>query len=187
MGGGFGTTGAYNPDQSMLYPSVFTFIGNSSGNTGATGAWPTNTITVSSFYPDETSIANVNGRSVYDGGISVEVYEIAGIATGVTTANTTFGTTGSAAANPLGFNLVTPSATGGALVVESLILMDSSSFSSGATAAGQYILTSDEGVYLGGSSYWANNITLQTGATAGSNGFLNPLSYNGAVAALVIK
>ena len=188
---GYGTTGAYNPDDSFLYPSVWAFVGNSSGNTGSTGAWPMSAVTIGAFYPDGSSASAGQGasgsRPVYDGGLSAEVYEIAGVTTGIAAGSgaVTSGTTGSSTASPLGVNLVT-AATGGSLAVESLILIDSSVFSPGATGTGEYILSSDTGPFLGGSSYWANVLSLIGGAS-GSNGFNNPLSYSGAVMAFFLR
>ena len=181
----YGVTGAMVPDSSGLFPSVFAYLGSSSGASGATGALSAQTVTVSAFYPDETLSPPVNGRAVFDGGMQVQVYEIGGLATGVTkTVVPTTGATGSVV--PLGFAEITPP-TASSLTLESLILMDSSAFTPGATASGQFRLASDSGAFLGGSSYWANVLTLQGGSATGSNGFNNPLNYMGGVIAASFK
>ena len=165
------TSGATQPDLAGFFPSVYVFLAPATAGTQK--------ISVAAFYPAEiTSPVQVGGRAVYDGGLQVQMYEIAGLSTGVDS-----GATGTLTVNSNAATLgggVTPSGNN-ELVVEALALIDSSAFKNATTATLQ-----DVGAFLGGASYWGVQTTIQTTAAA-SSGFSNPLRYAGAVVTVVLK
>ena len=124
------------PDAAGFFPSAFVFL--TAATTGTT------TVTASAFYPDEvTSPPLVGGRAVYDGGVQMQAYEITGMTVGVDQKGTVSGNSAT-----LGASLITPGSAN-ELVVEVLMLMDSSALSSGTGATLQ-----DVGAFLGGASFW---------------------------------
>jgi len=156
------------PDAAGFFPSAFVFL------TAATIG--TTAITAAAFCPDEvTSPPLVGGRAVYDGGVQMQAYEITGMTTGVDQKGTVSGNSAT-----IGASLITPGSAN-ELVVEVLMLMDSSTLSAGTGATLQ-----DVGAFLGGASFWAVDTTIQTSAVA-SAGFLNPLRYTGGVIAVSLK
>jgi hypothetical protein len=148
------------PDSSGFFPSVFAFT-----TTATTG---TRTISIGAFYDDEfhsppvLSPPQVGGRAVYDGGIQVQVYELAG---GSVTAT----------ASATGINLILLAAKTASLVFEVIVMLDSSAFSPNRVNADTVVV--DSGAFLGGSSSWAVQATTSGAAV----GFKNPQQYPGAV------
>ena len=153
------------PDVSGYYLNAYVFSA-----TATTGA---QVVSVAAFYPDIVlSPPMVQGRPVFNGGMSVEVFEIGGLISGVTGNATYVGEE-----NPLGNNILTPGSAN-SLVLEAGMLIDSSCIDPDSKATLQYT-----GRFPDGSSYYAVQTTQQTSAAANA-GFGNPVSYGGGVIAV---
>jgi hypothetical protein len=173
------TSGVLSPDAAGYFPSAYVYI-----TAAATG---TQNVSVAAFYPDEytspiqpggnlASPPNVNGRPVFDGGTNVQVFELAGVTTGVdkhghgTYSNVT----------PIGAGLFTTSAIAG-LILEVGLLIDSSTIITDSNSTSQH-----SSILGGGSTHFVVQTRITTGATANA-GFGNALKYSGAVVAVSVK
>ena len=168
------------PDASGYFPSAYIYIANS-GSAATTG---TQNIAVFASYPDEftsplqpggnlASPPVVGGRPIFDGGTLVQVFEVAGLVTGIDHH-------GHVSSNyaTLGAGLITTS--GAAIIFEIGILIDSSAIApTGVTSSppttSQYAQT-----LCGGSSHYALQSTIVAGAVK-NGGFSNALLYAGGV------
>lgn len=163
------TNGVSSPDSAGFYPSLYVYISSGAVTAG------TRNIFVSSFYPDELNASPpIGGRPVFDGGMAVQVFELAGVTTGVTASNY-----GSANVVALGSGLITSSGANGNFVLEAAILVDSATIVPAATATLQ-----DTGNIYGGSSWFMVQTTSSN--TGGTVGFTNSLQYTGGVIAVVL-
>lgn len=170
------TSGVLNPDASGFFSSAYIYV-----VAAATG---TQEIAIGAFYPDEAvspiqpggniaSPPTVNGRPVFDGGLHAQVFEIAGLSSGVDV----HGHIASGATAALGAALVTSSAT--AIIIEAGVLIDSATISPGSGATLQFSQRI-------GSSTFVIQSTITSGSAA-SAGFVNTLKYTGAVVAVALK
>jgi hypothetical protein len=170
------TNGILQPDASGYFSSAYIYV--------TAAAAGTQSVQLGAFYTDEVispiqpngnlaSPPNLNGRPVFDGGIHAQVFEVAGLNTGVDV----HGHLASSYAAALGAGLITSSAT--AIIFEAGILVDSSSLAPGVGATSQYAQSLN-------SSHYVVQSTLVTGATAAA-GFGNSLRYTGAVVAVSLK
>ncbi len=156
-------------DASGYFPSLYIYVSSAAATVN------TQNISISAFHPDViVSPPVVNGRPVFNGGLQAQVFEIAGLSTGVDVHGNTQGT-----GIHLGSSLITTSAT--ALILEVGVLLDSGALTIGTGATSQY-----QAIIYGGSSHYVVQTTAVTGATA-SSGFKNPLLYKGAVVAVSLK
>jgi hypothetical protein len=171
--------GINNPDASGFFPSAYIYV-----VAAATG---TQNISIGAFYPDEyispiqpggnlASPPNVNGRPVFDGGLHAQVFEVAGLATGVDVHGhgTTYGST------PLGAGLFTTSAVAG-IIIEAGILIDSATISPD-TNVNSVLQYSQR---LNASTFMVQ--TRITGGAVTNAGFGNALKYGGAVVGVALK
>ena len=169
---------SYSTDMSGYFPSAYVYIGNSAATAG------TQTVSVAAFYQDEvTSPLQVNtacppvvsGRPVFDGGINVQVCEVAGLSTGVDQhahINTQSAT--------LGAGLITTSAA--AIIFELGILIDSSTVVVNTNSTLQH----SQNIGHSSSSHFILQTRIVGGSTA-STGFGNALQYPGGVIAASFK
>lgn len=169
------TNGLLVPDASGYFSSAYIYVTAAAANT--------QTVSVAAFYPDEyvsplqpggnlASPPNVNGRPVFDGGLHAQVFEVAGLTTGVDVHGHT--TSNSAT---LGASLIT--STAAALILEAGILIDSHSLGNNVNATLQYSNS------LGSSSFTTQ--TRIVGSATASGGFSNALRYTGSVVAISLK
>jgi len=163
-----------SPDASGFFPSLYVFV-----SSGAVVAGTKN-ISVGAFYTDEIlsppgGSPPQNGRPVFDGGIAAQVFEVAGLSSGVTASNY-----GSASVAALGAGLINSVGANGKFVLEAALLVDSSAISPAATATLQDTVS----IYGGSSSYIIQTTLVNSGASAG---FANPLQYSGAVIAIAMS
>jgi hypothetical protein len=168
--------GLLQPDMAGFFPSAYVYV-----VAAATG---TQAISIGAFYPDEAispvqpnlaSPPTVNGRPVFDGGLHAQVFELAGVGTGVDVHShgLTYGTT------PLGAGLFTTTASG--IIIEVGILIDS------ATIAPD---TNVNSVFQYSQRLNASTFMVQTRITGGAvtnAGFGNALKYGGGVVAVSLK
>jgi hypothetical protein len=169
------TSGVLNPDISGFFPSAYIYV-----TPAATG---TQSVSIGAFYPDGivspiqpggnlASPPNVNGRPVFDGGLHAQVFELAGVATGVDVHSH-----GTSFAATLGNGLITTTAAG--LILEVGILIDSANLTADTASTLQYA-----------QALAASHFVVQTRVTNGvttSAGFGNALKYTGAVVAVAFK
>jgi hypothetical protein len=173
------TGGLLQPDLSGFFPSAYIYV-----VAAATG---TQTVSIGAFYPDEVispiqpngnlaSPPNVNGRPVFDGGLHAQVFEIAGLSTGVDVHGhgSTYGTT------PLGAGLFTTSASAG-IIIEAGILIDSATIS----PDGNVNSVLQYSQRLNASTFLVQ--TRITGGAVTNAGFGNALKYTGGVVAVALK
>jgi hypothetical protein len=167
--------GTYNPDAAGYFPSAYIYVAPAAANTQK--------VSIAAFYPDEytsplqaglQSPPVVNGRAVFDGGIHAQVFEVAGLNTGVDVHQYTYGTT-----TNLGASLITTSAA--AIIFEVAVLIDSSAISAGTNATLQH-----SGILHGGSSHFIVQSRI-VGSALASSGFSNPIQYKGGVVAVSLK
>jgi hypothetical protein len=179
------------PDASGYYPSLYVYVSGTT-TTGAAATAGTRSIALAAFYPDEVtsplqpggnlgSPPLVNGRPVFDGGLVAQVFELAGVGTGVDQHGhaTTSGST------PLGASIFTTSAVAG-LILEVGVLLDSSSVGSYTTSPPTSPFQQYSGSIASSSSYFSVQTTTTTGATL-NPGFSNFLKYTGGVVAVAFK
>ena len=169
---------SFSADASGYFPNGYIYVGNGAATAG------TQTVSVAAFYQDvvtsplQTATSCppvVSGRPVFDGGINVQVYEIAGLSTGVDQ----HGHINSQAAT-LGASLITTSAA--AVIFELGILIDSSTLVANSNSTLQHTQS------IGHSS--SSHFVLQTrivGGSTASTGFGNALQYPGGVVAVSLK
>jgi hypothetical protein len=169
------TSGLNQPDASGYYPSAYVYV-----TAAATG---TQSVSLAAFYPDAAispiqpngnlaSPPNVNGRPVFDGGFHAQVFEVAGLSTGVDVH-----AHGTSNASALGASLITTSAA--AIIFEVGVLIDSSTLAPAATSVLQF-----------SSALNSSHSVVQTrivGSATASAGFTNALRYTGAVVAVSLK
>ena len=169
------TSGLAHPDASGFFSSAYVYT--------VAAAAGTQNIDIAAFYPDEAispiqpggnlaSPPNVNGRPVFDGGLYAQVFEVAGLITGVDAHNHA-----SSDATALGSALITTSAA--AIIFEVGLMIDSSTIGTGTNAVMRFSNSL-------GSSHGLVQTTI-VGAAAASAGFTNSLRYTGAVVAVSLK
>ena len=165
------------PDAAGYFPSAYIYVSSTAVTVGA------QTVSVAAFYPDEPmsppaagSPPTLLGRPVFDGGIHVQAFEVAGVGTGVDQ----HGKVGASAVTPIGASLFTTSAVAG-LILEVGVLMDSSALISNSNSIQQFA-----GTLQNGSSHFVVQTRITTGATA-NTGFANALKYTGGVVAVALK
>ena len=159
------------PDAAGYFQSAYIYVSSTAVTAGAQNVY------VSAFYPDEVLSPPVNGRPVFDGGLHAQVFEVAGLSTGVDqhSNGVVYAPT-----NPnLGPNLITT--TGAALIIEVGVLLDSAALVSNTNSVQQHA-----SILYGGSSHFVVQTRLVGSATA-STGFGNALLYSGGVVAVSLK
>jgi hypothetical protein len=159
------------PDAAGYFPSAYIYVSNAAVTVGA------QSVSVGAFYTDEVlSPPLTQGRPVFDGGIHVQAFEVAGVTTGVDK----HGKVGATAVTPIGASLFTTSAVAG-LIIEVGVLMDSSTLITDSNSVQQFSSTLHNG-----SSHFVVQTRVTSGATANA-GFLNALKYTGGVVAVALK
>ena len=169
------------PDAAGYFPSAYIYVSSAAATAG------TQTVSVAAFYTDEynspPASPTVNGRAVFDGGLHAQVFEVAGLATGVDVHGhtTVVGgvVTSPPSSNPLGANLIDTTAAG--IVFEVGVLIDSSTLIAASSAIQQH-----SSILWGGSTHFVVQSTITGGATE-SAGFTNALLYTGGVVAVGLK
>lgn len=158
-----------SPDASGYFPSVYTFLTSTAATAGVkniTITDPGNNVSLS------PPIAY--GRPVFDGGLYAVVIEIAGTSSGFDKAGHATGIV-----RNIGASIFTPTSNN-SIVIESGIMMDSSSISPVSPAVLQHT-----NKFPAGSSQWVVVTTIQTSKLA-NGGFSNPIEYAAGVSALVV-